>query len=66
MSDNSFAELDSLQNTLNIALDAYREQLQSASLPAPTTLQGTPHVLDGSYAPGTAKIYRARKTALGK
>ena len=58
-------ELDSLQRTLNEAIDTLRAELEAASLP-PLTLQATEsHPLDINPEMGTASMYSARRKAVG-
>ena len=61
-----FQELDSLQSTLNHAIDTYRQELIAANLP-PISLQASkPHPLDDCSNPAPPRLYEARRLALGE
>lgn len=62
---SAHTELDSLQRTLNHAIDAFREELIKADLP-PLTLEATePHVLDNDAYLPSPRLYEARRLVLG-
>ena len=62
---SAHTELDSLQRTLNHAIDAFREELIKADLP-PWTLEATePHVLDNDAYLPSPRLYEARRLVLG-
>jgi len=61
----SISELDSLQNTLNAALDTIREELKSNGLPELSTLSTTSHPFDEASTLPTPKFYQAQNTAIG-
>ncbi|KAK7464327.1 hypothetical protein VKT23_006495 [Stygiomarasmius scandens] len=60
----SISELDSLQNTLNAALDTIREELKSNGLPELSTLSTTSHPFDEASTLPTPKFYQAQNTAI--
>ena len=65
MAKSRFEELDSLQKTLNHAIDTLRYELIAANLP-PLSLQATePHPLDDCSFPVPPRLYEARRLALG-
>lgn len=60
-----FEELDSLQRTLNHAIDTFRQELIAANLP-PLSLSATePHPLDDCSFLAPPRLYEARRLALG-
>ncbi|KAF7789111.1 hypothetical protein EIP86_000046 [Pleurotus ostreatoroseus] len=64
MAKSRFEELDSLQKTLNHAIDTLRYELIAANLP-PLSLQATePHPLDDCSFPVPPRLYEARRLAL--
>ena len=65
MAKSRFEQLDSLQKTLNHAIDTLRYELTAANLP-PLSLQATePHPLDDCSFPVPPRLYEARRLALG-
>ncbi len=65
MAKSRLDELDSLQHTLNHAIDTLRYKLKAANLP-PFSLQATePHPLDDCSFVVPPRLYEARRLALG-
>ncbi|KAF8515741.1 S-adenosyl-L-methionine-dependent methyltransferase [Gautieria morchelliformis] len=60
------SELDSLQVTLNAAIDTIRMELRSAGYPELSTLATQPHPLDESSNLPSRKLFEAQTTAVGK
>ena len=61
-----FQELDSLQRTLNHAIDTFRQELIAADLPPLSLYSSEPHPLDDCTKLAPPRLYEARRLALGK
>ncbi|KAF5360053.1 hypothetical protein D9758_007602 [Tetrapyrgos nigripes] len=61
---SSISELDSLQETLNSAIDTIREELKANKLPELSTLATEPHPYDSASTLPTPKFYQAQITAI--
>lgn len=61
----SLQELDSLQDTLNDALNTIRHEIRKNRLPELSTSATSPHPLDDSTFLCPPKLYKARRLALG-
>ncbi len=63
--DTQFQELDSLQRTLNHAIDTFRKELIAANLPALSSQATEPHPLDDNNYLAPTRLYEARRLAIG-
>ena len=63
---NAFQELDSLQQTLNDALNTFREELKAANLPPLSLVSAERHPLDDYSYLASPRLYEARRVAIGK
>ena len=59
-------ELDSLQATLNAAIDTIRHELSSGGYPDLSSLAIEPHPLDNASHMPSRKLFEAQTTAIGK
>jgi hypothetical protein len=62
----SQSELDSLQNTLNAAINAFRHELTSGAYPDLSSLATEPHPLDDASHVPSRKLFEAQTTIVGK
>ncbi|PSR71610.1 hypothetical protein PHLCEN_2v12463 [Hermanssonia centrifuga] len=62
--DTQFQELDSLQRTLNHAIDTFRKELIAANLPALSSQATEPHPLDDNNYLAPTRLYEARRLAI--
>ena len=58
-------ELDALQQTMNVALDAIRDELKNGRLPELSNFASERHPLDDPTFVCPPRLYEARKLALG-
>jgi hypothetical protein len=66
MTVSALSELDSLQVTLNAAIDTIRVELRSAGYPELSTLATQPHPLDETSNLPSRRLFEAQTTAVGK
>lgn len=63
---HSVSELDSLQVTLNDAIDTIRDELMDAGYPELSLLATEPHPLDEPTTLPSKRLFEAQTTAVGK
>lgn len=59
------SELDSLQATLNVAIDTVRDELSRGGYPELSSLAIEPHPLDNASHLPSRKLFEAQTTAVG-